>query len=215
MLLGTDVKEVNKEFNMNDLQITSQKAIEMLKTGNERFIKGQTIQYNYMKQVYATSKNQKPFAAILSCMDSRLPAPIIFDQGIGNVFSICIAGNCVNNDILGSLELACVIGNVKLIVVVGHNECSAIKSACDNLLIGNITHTVLNIKPAIIATGDILANTSYSEKDFIQAVAKKHVELTIEKILKLSEVLQRKISDNDLNIIGAMYDVYTGHVDFD
>lgn len=196
-------------------KITPKIAIEMLKKGNERFLSNTSINRSYLAQVIDTSKGQYPFAVVLSCIDSRVPTEIIFDQGIGDLFNACIAGNFVNEDILGSMEFACKLAGVKIIVVLGHTSCGAVKGACDSVKLGNLTQLLNKIKPAMDATKSI-ENEDRSSKnlDFVNKVAEKNVLFTANDIVEQSPVLQEMYKQKEIEIVSAMYDVKTGEVKF-
>lgn len=195
--------------------ITPQQAINLLKTGNQRFIKNKSLKRELLKQIEETAEGQYPFAAVVSCIDSRIPTEVVFDQGIGDIFNARVAGNIVNEDILGSLEFACKISGSKAIVVMGHTSCGAVKGACDNAKLGNLTQMLDKIKPAIelTPTADNEARDSNND-DFVNMVASKNVELTIQNIKKKSEVLNNMHQLGEIAIIGAMYDVNTGKITF-
>ena len=194
--------------------ITPDKAIEMLKQGNQRFVSGKTVERDLRAQVKQTSKGQFPFAAVVSCLDSRIPPETVFDQGIGSLFVARVAGNFVNDDILGSLEFATKLAGAKLIVVMGHTECGAIKGACDEAQLGLLTATLANINPAVMAVkGDYSSRTS-KDKKFVQAVAEMNVNLTMKKLRDRSVVLREMLDKGEIGMIGAMYDVNTGKVKF-
>jgi carbonic anhydrase len=186
----------------------------MLKDGNARFLQGNMLQRDWMKQVKATASGQFPFAAIVGCVDSRVPNELVFDQGIGDIFSARIAGNFVNDDLLGSLEFACAAAGAKLIVVLGHTECGAVKGACDDVVLGNLTLTLSNIKQAVKAVPGYDSNRNSKNKQFVQAVADKHVELTVERIRQRSPLLWGMIDSGKIGLVGAMYDVHSGKVTF-
>ena len=196
--------------------ISPNQALTLLKEGNQRFLKNKQVSRDLLEQVEDTSTGQFPFATILSCIDSRVSSELIFDQGIGDVFSIRIAGNFVNEDILGSMEFACKLAGTKLILVLGHTACGAVKGACDNAELGNLTGLINKIKPAVNAienpTDQSLRNSSNSE--FVNAVADKNVQLTIENIRKSSPVLKEMEANNEIIIIGGMYDISNGLVTF-
>ena len=194
--------------------ITPDKAIEMLKQGNERFINGNAVKREMLAQVKQTSKGQFPFAAVVSCLDSRIPPEIVFDQGIGDLFVARVAGNFVNDDILGSLEFATKLAGAKLIVVMGHTECGAIKGACDGAQLGLLTATLANINPAVEAVkGDYTPRSSKNTK-FVQAVTEMNVQLTMQKLRERSVVLREMLDKGEIAMVGAMYDVSTGEVVF-
>ena len=194
--------------------MTPQQALRMLKDGNERFVQGKMLERDYMQQVKATGDGQFPFAAIVGCIDSRASNELIFDQGIGDIFSARVAGNFVNDDMLGSLEFACAAAGAKLIVVVGHTECGAVKGACDDVVLGNLTQTLANIKPAVAAVSGHESDRSSGNRAFVQAVADKNVELTVEKIRERSPILRGMADKGDIGLVGAMYDVHAGQVTF-
>ena len=166
------------------------------------------------QQVEDTSTGQFPFAVVLECIDSRVPAEIVFDQGIGDIFTVRIAGNFANDDILGSLEFACKVAGSKAIIVLGHTSCGAIKGACDHVELGNLTGMLEKIQPAVVAIADDGTERSSKNADFVQKVADKNVELTVAEILTKSDVLREMNDAGEINIIGAMYDISTGKVRF-
>ena len=194
--------------------MTPQKALQRLKDGNARFVEGRPLNCDHMKQVRATGDGQFPFAASVSCIDSRASGELIFDQGVGDIFNARVAGNFVNDDIIGSLEFACAAAGAKLIVVVGHTECGAIKGACDDVVLGNITQMLANIKPAVAAVPGFKKDRSSKNAKFVQAVADKNVELTIARIRERSSILRGMADKGDIALVGAMYDVHTGKASF-
>ena len=193
---------------------TPEKALQMLKDGNARFVQGKMLERDYMQQVKATGAGQFPFAAIVGCIDSRASNELIFDQGIGDIFSARVAGNFINDDMLGSLEFACAAAGAKLIVVVGHTECGAVKGACDDVVLGNLTQTLANIKPAVAAVSGYESDRSSSNAAFVQAVADKNVELTLARIRERSSILKGMTDKGDIGLAGAMYNVHTGQATF-
>lgn len=196
--------------------VTPDKAIEFLKDGNVRFQKDQMITRDLMDQVSDTASGQYPFATILSCIDSRVSSELIFDQGIGDIFSVRIAGNFVNEDILGSMEFACKLAGTKVIVVMGHTSCGAVKGACDHARLGNLTALINKIEPAV--TDTVLPHAEYernsSNLEFVDAVAKTNVLMTLDNIRSQSEVLKSMEEEGAIKIVGAMYDIATGAVEF-
>lgn len=196
--------------------MTPAKSLHHLKEGNARFQKNLKATRNLIEQVKDTGEGQFPFATVLSCIDSRVSAELVFDQGVGDVFSIRIAGNFVNEDILGSMEFACKLAGTRLVVVLGHTACGAVKGACDDAKMGNLTGLLDKIKPAVSAVtfpeDKSLRNSSNSE--FVNKVSTKNVQLTIDRILKESDVLSEMHSQGEIQIVGAMYDVKTGAVTF-
>jgi carbonic anhydrase len=196
--------------------MTPEKSLRFLKEGNQRFQNNLKANRNLLEQVNDTSDGQFPFATILSCIDSRVSAELVFDQGLGDIFSVRIAGNFVNSDILGSMEFACKLAGTKLIVVLGHTACGAVKGACDDARLGNLTGMLAKIKPAVKAVTEpsdaSLRNSSNSE--FVDNVAAKNVQLTIDRILEESDVLAEMQNKGEIKIVGAMYDINTGAVNF-
>lgn len=196
--------------------MTPQKALQFLKEGNLRFQNNLKANRNLLEQVNDTSEGQFPFATILSCIDSRVSAELVFDQGLGDIFSVRIAGNFVNEDILGSMEFACKLAGTKLIVVLGHTSCGAVKGACDDAKLGNLTGMLAKIKPAVEAVTEpkeqSLRNSMNIE--FVDMVADKNVHLTIENIRKQSPVLKEMEDNNEIDIVGGMYDINNGEVTF-
>ncbi len=207
---------MNTQTKESQNSLTPQMSIEILKEGNLRFQKNIKADRNLIKQVSQTSTGQFPFATILSCIDSRVSSELIFDQGIGDIFSARIAGNFVNDDILGSMEFACKLAGTKLILVLGHTACGAVKGACDDAKLGKLTGMLEKIKPAVRAVKIPKDNTlrNSSNIDFVNNVAKKNVLLTIDTILRESDVLKEMHDLKELKIIGGMYDIKNGAVDF-
>ena len=196
--------------------ISPKKALKILKDGNLRFQNNQSINRNLLEQVSDTSNGQYPFAAVLSCIDSRVPAEKVFDQGIGDLFSIRIAGNFVNDDILGSLEFACKLAGSKAIVVMGHTSCGAVKGACDQARLGHLTGMLENIRPAVESVKEPRERELRNSKnvEFVDEVAMKNVELAINDIRTRSSILREMEEDGEISIQGAMYDVSSGAVKF-
>ena len=194
-------------------KITPLAALQLLVEGNERFTKNSEWDRNLLTQVKETSSGQYPFAVVLSCIDSRVPAEKVFDQGIGDIFSIRIAGNFINDDILGSMEFACKVAGSKLIVVLGHSSCGAVKGACDNVELGNLTAMLSKIKPAVDAIEES-GDRSSANPTFVQKVSDKNVELAIEQIKARSTVLNEMLESKQIEIVGGMYSVETGSVTF-
>jgi carbonic anhydrase len=196
--------------------MTPQKSLQYLKEGNLRFQNNLKANRNLLEQVNDTSDGQFPFATILSCIDSRVSAELVFDQGLGDIFSVRIAGNFVNEDILGSMEFASKLAGTKLIVVLGHTACGAVKGACDDAKMGNLTKLVEKIKPAVNAVAEpkdaSLRNSKNSE--FVDNVAKVNVQLTIDRIHSESPILSEMEKNGEIMIIGAMYDINNGEVTF-
>ncbi|MFC5625285.1 carbonic anhydrase family protein [Algoriphagus winogradskyi] len=194
--------------------ITPAKALEILKEGNQRFINNLKINRNLLEQVNETKDGQFPFAVVLSCIDSRTSAELIFDQGLGDIFSIRIAGNIINNDILGSMEFACKLAGSKLIVVLGHSKCGAIKGACAGVKTGNLTGLLEKINPAIDEVKNEMPDTDQTDPEFINAVEKQNVICMMDTIIKESPVLKELFESGEIGMVGSYYDVETGEVSF-
>jgi carbonic anhydrase len=195
--------------------ITPDDARKLLSEGNQRFVAGSPTGQDFAAQVAATAGGQHPFAVILSCMDSRIPTEIVFDQVIGDVFNIRIAGNIINEDILASLEFGCHVVGAPLILVLGHTACGAIKGACDHAELGHLTRMLERIHPAIEcteATPD--EDRSSANTDYVNRVALSNVKLTCEGIPRESDVLAELVRAGRLAIRGAIYDVASGKVEF-
>jgi carbonic anhydrase len=188
-------------------------ALAVLKEGNQRFVSDNSLERDMPAAVKATGGGQHPLAAIVGCIDSRVPAEMVFDQGIGDIFNVRIAGNFVNSDMLGSLEFACKVAGSKAIVVLGHTHCGAVKGACDHVELGNLTGMLKNIAPAVDAITDE-EDRSSANPAFVQKVADKNVELTLAAIRERSSVLREMEENGEIKIVGAMYDVETGAVSF-
>jgi carbonic anhydrase len=195
-------------------EMTPEEAIDALKKGNERFVSGKMVKRDLMDQVHATASGQFPFAVVLGCIDSRVPPELVFDQGIGDIFSPRIAGNFANTDIIGSIEFATALAGAKAIVVLGHTECGAIKGACDHARLGNLTHTLSNLEPAVAAVAKADGPGSSKDKGFVQKVAEKNVRLTMKGLTQRSPILRDLVANKQLKIVGAMHDVGTGRVTF-
>lgn len=197
-------------------KMTPELALQALKEGNQRFINQNKVDRNLLEQVNDTSTGQYPFATILSCIDSRVSSELIFDQGIGDIFSVRIAGNFVNEDILGSMEFACKLAGTKLVLVLGHTACGAVKGACDHARLGNLTALINKIEPAVEAVTEPKDTTlrNSSNATFVDAVAKKNVEMTIDAIRNSSSILAEMEREGSIKIVGGMYDIKTGKVHF-
>lgn len=197
-------------------RITPDQAVQLLRDGNKRFVENTKINRNLMEQVNQTSDGQYPFATILSCIDSRVSAELIFDQGIGDIFSIRIAGNIVNKDILGSMEFASKVAGTKAIVVLGHTNCGAVKGACDGVELGNLTHLLDKITPAMDLIDDPKEKSLRNSKniDFVDAVANANVDRTVEMIRKNSPILAEMEQAGAIKMVSGMYDIQTGVVTF-
>lgn len=196
--------------------MTPEKALDFLKEGNIRFQNNLKANRNLLQQVNDTAEGQFPFATILSCIDSRVSAELVFDQGLGDIFSVRIAGNFINQDILGSMEFACKIAGTKLLVVLGHTSCGAIKGACDHVRLGNLTTLINKIEPAVYAVEEPKdkEHRNSSNLEFVDAVSRKNVEMTLENIKNQSVILNEMEKNGEIKIVGGMYDLNTGNVEF-
>lgn len=196
--------------------ITPLRALEFLKEGNQRFVSNLKANRNLLQQANETRDGQWPFAVILSCIDSRTSAELIFDQGLGDIFSIRIAGNVVNTDIIGSIEFACKVAGSKLIVVMGHTSCGAIKGACNHIEMGNLTELLSKIQPAVYQetlTIDPSERNSKNES-FVENVATLNVKRSVKTIVDRSYILEQMIEKGEIAIIGAKHNLESGVVEF-
>lgn len=194
--------------------ITPSQALDMLKKGNQRFVSKTPLNRDLMEQVQDTSAGQYPYAVILSCVDSRTSSELIFDLGIGDAFNARIAGNIQNVDILGSMEFTCKLAGARLIAVIGHTKCGAIKGACDNAQLGNLTTLLGKMKPAIDAEKTVTDNRSSSNAEYVEKVATLNVKITMQQIKQNSPTLKAMIDAGEIALVGGMYDVSTGVVTF-
>jgi carbonic anhydrase len=195
-------------------QMTPRKAMEFLQEGNKRFVNNLKAHRDLLEQANATIEGQWPFATILSCIDSRTSAELIFDQGLGDVFSVRIAGNIVNTDILGSMEFACKVAGSKLIVVLGHSKCGAVKGACDHVEMGNLTELLSKIQPAVYQESKTKENRTSNNSPFVENVAEINVKRSVKNIIERSNILERMIENSEIGIVGAMHNIETGKVTF-
>jgi carbonic anhydrase len=207
IIMDTMSKEIQSEMSPDE-------ALNHLKEGNARFLANNRLERNLLQQVTQTGGGQYPFAIVLGCVDSRVPLEVIFDQGIGDIFSARIAGNFVNDDILGSMEFATKVAGAKLILVLGHTSCGAIMGAIDDAQLGNLTGMLTKLKPAVESVSGSDSTPSSEDADFVQAVADKNVELTLQSIRANSPVLKEMLDAGEIKLVGAMYDVKTGQVSF-
>jgi carbonic anhydrase len=205
------MKAHNKETQAN---MTPKKALEFLKEGNARFMSNLKAHRNLLEQVNDTRDGQWPFATILSCIDSRTSAELIFDQGLGDIFSVRIAGNIVNTDILGSMEFACKVAGSKLVVVLGHSKCGAVKGACDHVEMGNLTELLSKIQPAIYQEKTTITERSSKNSEFVENVAEINVKRNVKSILDRSDILKQMVENGEIGIVGAMHNLETGEVTF-
>lgn len=197
-------------------KLTPRMALEILKEGNGRFIKNLRAQRDLLAQVNDTREGQWPFATILSCIDSRTSAELIFDQGLGDIFSVRIAGNIVNTDILGSMEFACKLAGSKLIVVLGHSKCGAVKGACDHVEMGNLTELLSKLQPAVYAESETKSGDkrNSANKEFLENVAAINVRRTVKNIIERSFILEQMVEDGKIGVVGGMHNIDTGKVTF-
>lgn len=196
--------------------LTPNAAWELLKEGNKRFVEKQQTDRDLLGQVEQTATGQYPFATILSCIDSRVSAELIYDQGVGDIFSARVAGNIVNADILGSMEFACKLAGTKIIVVLGHTSCGAVKGACDDAKMGNLTELLSKIRPAVQAVAEPTDAAERTSKnlEFVNSVAEKNVHMTIDNIRVQSPVLKEMEDNGEILIVGGMYDISTGKIHY-
>ncbi|ULQ46086.1 hypothetical protein JN531_013375 [Flagellatimonas centrodinii] len=195
-------------------KLTPAEVVQLMKEGNQRFLANTPVERNFLEQIKTTSTGQYPMATVLGCIDSRVPHEIIFDKGVGDIFSVRIAGNFINSDILGSMEFATAVAGSKVIVVLGHTECGAVKGACDNVEMGNLTSTLSNIAPAVYSVGHRHDVRNSKNKAFVDDVTHANVDLTVRNIVERSPILRQLVDDGKLIVIGAMHDVQTGEVTF-
>ena len=205
------MKTLTKEM---QTAISPSMALELLKEGNKRFVNNLKINRNLLQQANETSDGQHPFAVMLSCIDSRTSAELVFDQGLGDIFSIRIAGNIVNEDILGSMEFACKLAGAKIIVVLGHSKCGAVKGACDHAKMGNLTTLLSKIEPAVNAETTTKENRTSGNSEFVEKVAAINVKQTVNAIMERSPILKEMITNGEIGIVGGTHDISTGVVTF-
>ena len=205
------MKTLTKEM---QTAITPLMALELLKDGNKRFVNNLKVNRNLLQQANETSDGQHPFAVILSCIDSRTSAELIFDQGLGDVFSVRIAGNIINEDILGSMEFGCKVAGSKIIVVLGHSKCGAVKGACDHVEMGNLTALLSKIRPAVDDEETITQNRNSNNAEFVEKVSVINVKRTVKSILQRSPILKEMIEKGEIGIVGGTHDITTGQVTY-
>ena len=205
------MKTLTKEL---QAAITPEIALDLLKEGNHRFMSNLQSNRNLLEQANETSDGQHPFAVILSCIDSRTSAELIFDQGLGDVFSIRIAGNILNEDILGSMEFACKVAGSKIIAVLGHTRCGAIKGACDHVDMGNLTALLSKIQPAVYDEKTETQNRNSSNDEFVEKVSIINVKRTVNGILERSPILKEMIQKGEIKLVGGTHEISTGEVTF-
>lgn len=202
------MQTLTKEIQEN---LTPAEARRLLVEGNSRFVKNEKTQRDLKTQVIETSKGQFPFAVVLSCIDSRVPAELVFDQGIGDIFSVRVAGNIVNEDVLGSMEYGCKVAGSKIVVVMGHTKCGAVTAACNHVELGNITPLLEKIQPAVNSIRD---GEEAMDEISIEEVAIENVKMSIAQIRKESPILAEMEEAKEIEIVGAIYSVSTGKVTF-
>lgn len=205
------MKTLTKEL---QAAITPEMALNLLKEGNHRFMNNLKANRNLLEQANETSDGQHPFAVILSCIDSRTSAELIFDQGLGDIFSIRIAGNILNEDILGSMEFACKVAGSKIIAVLGHTRCGAIKGACDHVEMGNLTALLSKIQPAVYDEKTEIQNRNSSNHEFVEKVSIINVKRTVNGILERSPILKEMIQNGEIKLVGGTHEILNGEVKF-
>ncbi len=205
------MKTLTKEM---QTAISPSMALELLQEGNKRFVNNLKINRNLLQQANETSDGQHPFAVILTCIDSRTSAELIFDQGLGDIFSIRIAGNIINEDIIGSMEFGCKVAGSKIIVVLGHTKCGAVKGACDHVEMGNLTSLLTKIRPAVDDENVTVENRNSSNPVFVENVSKINVKRTVKAIMERSTILKEMILSGEIGIVGGIQDITTGEVTF-
>ena len=205
------MKTITKEM---QAAITPSMALELLIDGNKRFMSNLKINRNLLQQANETSDGQHPVAVILSCIDSRTSAELVFDQGLGDIFSIRIAGNIINEDILGSMEFGCKVAGSKIIVVLGHTRCGAVKGACDHVEMGNLTALLTKIRPAVEEEVATTENRSSKNSEFVENVAIINVKRTVKSIVQRSTILKEMVEKGEIEIIGGVHNITDGQVTF-
>lgn len=205
------MKTLTKEM---QAAISPSMALELLKEGNMRFVNNLKVNRNLLQQANETSDGQHPFAVILSCIDSRTSAELIFDQGLGDIFSVRVAGNIINEDILGSMEFGCKVAGSKIIVVLGHTKCGAVKGACDHVEMGNLTALLSKIRPAVEDELTTKKERNSKNGEFVEKVAAINVKRTVKSIMERSPILKEMILAGEIAIIGGIHDITSGVVTF-
>ena len=206
------MKTLTKEMQQ---KITPDMAFDLLKEGNKRFINNLKANRNLLQQANETSDGQHPFAIILSCIDSRTSAELIFDQGLGDIFSVRIAGNIINEDILGSMEFACKVAGSKIIVVLGHSKCGAVQGACNHVEMGNLTSLLAKIRPSIDDEKTVTEERNADNPEFVEKVTKVNVKRVMKEIVERSPIIKEMLEKNEIKLIGGYHELSTGEVNFD
>ncbi|MGB1800012.1 MAG: carbonic anhydrase family protein [Gammaproteobacteria bacterium] len=206
------MKPITKQMQQ---EITPKMALDFLKQGNKRFINNVQAKRNLLEQAEETAKGQYPFAVVLSCIDSRTSAELIFDQGLGDIFSVRIAGNIINEDILGSMEFACKVAGSKVIVVLGHSKCGAVMGACNHVEMGNLSALLAKIKPAIDDEKSITDDRNADNPTFVEQVTKVNVKRVMKDIVERSPILKEMLDNKEIDLIGGYHELSTGEVTFD
>jgi carbonic anhydrase len=206
------MKAHNKETQST---VSPQRALEFLKEGNQRFVNNLKVNRNLLEQVNDTRDGQWPFATILSCIDSRTSAELIFDQGLGDIFSIRIAGNILNEDILGSMEFACKVAGSKIIVVLGHSACGAVKGAVSEVELGNLTTLLNKIRPSVLSVKKKLPENNMPDfTELVEMVSHENVSSNMHQILERSPIIADLYEKGEIGLVSAYYSVESGEVDF-
>jgi carbonic anhydrase len=208
---GTMTSPPSKEMQS---AMTPQAALAELKAGNARFVSGQPLHRDVAADVKAASRGQYPYAVVLSCVDSRQPIEMVLDQGIGDIFSARVAGNVLNDDILGSMEFGCKVSGAKLIAVIGHSNCGAIKGAIDDVELGNLTGLLTKIKPAMDSVPGAVSPRTTKNYDFVDQVSEANVRLVMRQIRERSPILRVMLDRGEIKLTGGMYDLSTGKIRF-
>lgn len=194
--------------------MTPEKALQFLREGNDRFINNLRVNRNHLQLINETADKQFPFAAVLSCSDSRVCAELIFDQGLGDIFSVRLAGNIASLNAIGSMEYAVKVLGSQLVVVMGHTNCGAVKGACDDIQMDNVNSLLDHIHPAVEAETETMEGRNSTNKKFVENVTRLNVEMNIREVLRKSPIIQTMVATGAIGICGAMYDVETGKVEF-
>jgi carbonic anhydrase len=208
-----DPKPSGQFVDESNIQTPDRALAELIK-GNKRFLEKKTLKQDFLSQIKATSGGQHPYAVILSCLDSRVPPEIVFDQGIGDLFVARVAGNIENQDILGSFEFATQVKGSKLIVVLGHTSCGAVEGACQEVKLGNLTGLLSEIEPAVKKTAKNHPGMDKKSKQFVEHVSDENVKQTVKDLIKRSDIIQALVKEGKLKVVGAKYDVSNGKVTF-